>query len=356
MCVKGGHTPPQPLSDILIAMKYLFGITVLALLAFSAWTSYDKHQQTQEVDELKNAIARLERELQEREAREKVYTMVAGGDLMLDRGVEAKIKKLGKDYDFAFDKVRDYLKSADLVFANLEGSLSDVGADLGSVYSFRFEVAVAQALADAGIDVVSLANNHMLDWGRASLCATTTNLRNVSIDFVGAGCNSAEAERPHMTTLGNTRIAFLAYTEFYKGAHATASKAGMSEYDMEKITARIAALKQEPNVDIVMVSMHWGEEYQNRATDAQVRLGQRLVDAGADVVIGHHPHVDQEIERYGDGWIIYSLGNFVFDQSWSEETMQGLLAEIHIQDGKILDVVPKPIQLNAHYQPYLVEN
>ena len=102
-----------------------------------------------------------------------------------------------------------------------------------------------------------------------------------------------------------------------------------------------------------MVSMHWGAEYKARATDVQVELGQKIIDMGADVIIGHHPHVDQEIERYGGGWIIYSLGNFIFDQSWSENTMEGLLAEIQIQNSRVYDVKPIPIQLNENYQPYI---
>ena len=100
--------------------------------------------------------------------------------------------------------------------------------------------------------------------------------------------------------------------------------------------------------------MHWGEEYQHRATDLQVQMGHELIEAGADVIIGHHPHVDQEIERYKNGWIIYSLGNFIFDQSWSEETMEGLMAEIQIQNKRVYDIISKKIQLNNNFQPELV--
>ena len=348
-------------------------IILIFVLGFFTWFGYQKYQHMQDqvsalnfvvsqkseeieqVPGLRANINQLETQLQEKEEREKIYTILAGGDIMMDRGVEAKLKKLKVDYNFSFDLLRNDLMQADLVFANLEGSISDVGTDTGKAYSFRFEPVVAEALSGAGIDIVSLANNHMLDWGRDSLCETTKHLTNVAVDYVGAGCETLEAERPYIVNIGTTNIAFLAYTEFYIGAHATQNRPGMSEYDMEKISARIKDLKNDANIDLIMVSMHWGEEYKARATDNQVDLGHQLIDAGADVIIGHHPHVDQEIERYKDGWIIYSLGNFVFDQSWSEETMQGLLAEIQIQNGRVYDIVPRPIQLNENYQPELVK-
>lgn len=303
---------------------------------------------------LENNIKGLQSDLEKQQEKENIYTIVVGGDIMMDRGVEAKIKRLDKDYNFSFDLIREYLIKADYVFANLEGSISDVGVDTGKPYSFRFEPAVAEALKQGGITGVSLANNHMLDWGRLSLCETTKHLDEVSIDYVGGGCNTEIAERPLIKEFGNTTVAFLAYTEFYKGAHAVGDTPGMSEWNLGKIKERITELNQQ--VDIVMVSIHWGEEYRDRATDEQVTLGQQIIDMGADVIIGHHPHVDQEIERYGNGWIIYSLGNFIFDQSWSENTMEGLLANIQLQNGRIYDIKPLPIQLNQDYQPYILSN
>ena len=301
---------------------------------------------------LKTELASLSDKITKREA---IYRIATLGDIMLDRGVEAALKRDGLGYDAAFDLIRDDLKDYDLVFANLEGSISDVGTDTGKAYSFRFEPAVADALAKAGIDIVSLANNHMLDWGRESLCETTRHLDRVNLAYVGAGCDETSAEAPYLVNLGDTTVAFLAYTEFYQGAHATADRPGMTQYDLDIITDRIKTLKQRDGIDLVLVSMHWGTEYKSRANDTQVQVGQRFIDAGADVVIGHHPHVAQEIERYGNGWIIYSLGNFVFDQDWSEATMQGLLAEIVIKDGKVDDIIPRTIQLNNRYQPAIIE-
>ena len=351
-------------------MKYILILLSILVIVIGSWFGYEHYQEMNqsiitlrtEVDTnlvdaeyivgLKNDIKRLQLDLEKQQQEENVYRILAGGDIMMDRGVEAKIKNLNKDYSFSLDLIRDYLNNADYVFANVEGSISDIGADTGKPYSFRFEPAVAEALAKGGIDGVSLANNHMLDWGRQSLCETTKHLDTVGVDYVGAGCNAQTAERPLVKSFGNTTVGFLAYTEFYKGAHAVGDIPGMSEYDLEKIAERISDL--ESKVDIIMVSMHWGAEYKDRATDSQVEIGQSLIDMGADIIIGHHPHVDQEIERYGNGWIIYSLGNFIFDQSWSENTMESILAEIKIQNKKIIDVQPIPIQLNKYYQPYII--
>lgn len=353
-------------------MKYFVGIIFFIGILFGGRYLYQEYMHIQkevsflsnelsqyelspyEVKDLKSNIQNLRELLVNKEKEEQKYILRVGGDMMLDRGVKARVNSLGGSYDVIFDLIREDLIAADMVFANLEGSISDIGADTGKPYSFRFEPEVAKALKNAGIDIVSLANNHMLDWGRDSLCATLTHLKNVEIASVGAGCNTLEAEAPHIIRLGNTNIALLAYTEFYQGAHATETRAGMSEYNISKIIQRIEDLKKNEEIDLVFVSMHWGDEYKTRAVMNQVEIGKKIIDAGADVIIGHHPHVAQEIERYGKGWIIYSLGNFVFDQSWSEETMKGLMADIYIQNKRVYDIIPRPLQLNNNFQPYLV--
>jgi poly-gamma-glutamate synthesis protein (capsule biosynthesis protein) len=232
--------------------------------------------------------------------------------------------------------------------------MSNVGADTGKKYSFRFDTEAAIGLEFAGFDVLSLANNHALDWGRDSLCETTKNLDAVGIGYVGAGCNAEQAHAPYIAQLGETSVAFLAYTTFYEGAHATETRAGMTELDRGKMKTQIKMLK-ESGIDVVLLSMHWGTEYNTRSSKSQQDFAHELIDAGLDVLIGHHPHVAQEIERYNNGWVIYSLGNLVFDQYFSEETMQGLLADIQIQNGRVKDIQPKRIQLNSDYQPEIVK-
>lgn len=284
----------------------------------------------------------------------RIYHILAGGDIMLDRGVETKIMNIGNaDWTFPFHNIAEDFRNADIAFANLEGSMSNVGTDTGKKYSFRFNPDAVKGLQYAGFDVLSLANNHMLDWGRESLCETTKNLDKAGIGHVGAGCNAQEAHNPYIAQLGDTTVAFLAYTTFYEGAHATDERAGMTKLDREEMKQAIRDLKAS-GVDIVLLSIHWGIEYDTRSSKREQQFAHELVDAGLDVLIGHHPHVAQEIERYGDGWIIYSLGNLVFDQYFSEETMRGLLADIQIQNGRVYDIQPKKIQLNDDYQPKVI--
>ena len=290
--------------------------------------------------------------LSDKVSKPKEYTVVLVGDMMLDRGVESKINQFGNgDFNFAFDNIRHILTAADVTFGNLEGSLSDVGADTGKPYSFRFKPELAGALQNAGFDVMALANNHILDWGRTSLCATVGNLEAVGIFGSGAGCETNRAEQAYIHELPDgTELGFLSYTEFYKEGYAREETPGLARYTEENMTTRTAELKEQ-GVDIVFVSLHWGAEYHTRSNEKQQNLARLLVDAGADVIVGHHPHVAQEIEKYKDSWIIYSLGNFIFDQNWSEQTMKGLLANVVIRDGEVADIERVVTYLNENYQP-----
>jgi len=300
----------------------------------------------------------LEEELQAVRDDMRMYHVVAGGDIMLDRGVKIRVMnpEIGNgDWTFPWHNINEVFRDADLAFGNLEGALSDIGSDTGKKYSFRFPVEAREGLTYAGFDLVSLANNHMLDWGYDALCDSVENVNEVGIGVVGAGCNQDESEAPYIAEFGDTRVAFVAFTEFYQGAVGTETRPGITNYNLNHMIETVKDLKENQGVDIVMLSMHWGVEYKKRSNSAQQEMAKKLIDAGLDVLIGHHPHVPQEIERYGDGWIIYSLGNLVFDQSWSEETMMGLIADIQIQNGRVYDVTPIPIQLNKNYQPRVVE-
>ncbi|MDH5442179.1 MAG: CapA family protein, partial [Candidatus Nomurabacteria bacterium] len=236
--------------------------------------------------------------------RDKIFHVYAVGDIMLSRGVEAKVNRAGGDYNLPFRLISDDLNQADLVFANHEGPMSDLGGDQGGKYSFRFDTKFAQMLAGAGVDIVSLANNHMFDWGKDALCDTPAQLKQVDIDSVGAGCDSARANKPSIQTLDDgTRIAFIAYQNLLpnKWASAGDNRPGMSNFDRQEIVKTIQGLQNNDIADLIFVSIHWGAEYKTRSNIDQQNLAHEWIDAGADVVIGHHPHVAQEIERYGNG-------------------------------------------------------
>jgi len=257
--------------------------------------------------------------------------IILTGDLMLDRGVEYMVNKYGNgDFKFPFLKIADELNQADIVFGNLEGPISDKGTKVGSIYSFRNDPRVLDGLTFAGFNILSLANNHIFDYGRLALEDTLERLKNASIDCVGFGPAVIKDIR-------GTKIAFLAYTAF--GA------AKISESDFEKVKQEIKTAKEE--ADILIVSLHAGEEYQKTPNQFQIDFFKTAYGAGADLVVGHHPHVVQPD--------LYSLGNFIFDQGFSEETMKGEIIEVQIQDKKIKNILTKEVKINDFFQPELLK-
>lgn len=282
------------------------------------------------------------------------YTMLFVGDMMFDREVKAQILR-EQDPLYPFMRIADTLRSADIAFGNLEGPISDRGTNQGSKYSFRFEpVGTVHALSFAGFDVVSIANNHIWDWGRQALTDTVQHLNPAGIGHVGAGRNEAEANAPFIAQLNTTRIAFLGYTTLYpRSLEAGEDYPGVSAYRASSTAQQISELKGS-GADIIVVSFHWGDEYATSSNQTQQEIARGLIDAGADLVIGHHPHVVQEVEKYKDGWIIYSLGNFVFDQFFSPETMSGFMAQARIADDRVKTVEQIPIKLTPTFQPYVV--
>lgn len=297
--------------------------------------------------------------LAEEKQEEKPLTMVFVGDIMLDRGVEAIVNNYD-NYRYPFLKTFEILKSADLAFGNLEGPISDGGQKQGSIYSFRFNPEAVEGLKFAGFDVLSLANNHILDYGREALEDTISILKENNIIPIGAGENYLEANSPVIKELrGSTgssqvKIAFLGYALMNpKSYEASKDYSGISSFELSRVENEVKMIKTLSIADIIVVSFHWGEEYQTRSNKKQQEIGRALAEAGADLIIGHHPHVVQELERYKNSWIAYSLGNFIFDQNFSDETMNGLMLKAEIQDKKIKIVEPVDVKIDNSFQPMI---
>lgn len=296
--------------------------------------------------------------LRNKQPKEPAVMLYLVGDIILGRGVQYMINKQGAgDFRFPFLQIAPQLKEADILFGNLEGPISDKGAKVGSIYSFEFRPEAAEALAYAGFDVLSLANNHMLDYQRVALEDTMTVLKQNGIDYVGAGFDRTEAFSAKIGQVKDVKIGFLAYTNLGPAAwRAGADYGGMAwidQSDFETIEADIKNIKQA--VDVLVVSLHSGAEYSERPDQFQMSFAKACIEAGADLVAGHHPHVIQPLEQHQDGWIAYSLGNFVFDQAFSQEAMQGLLLKVVIKNGKIDQVFPQTVQLNEYFQPEFSE-
>ena len=275
--------------------------------------------------------------------------LVFGGDVMLDRGVRTSVEKnYSGDYSKLFEPLTK-LADADIAFINLEGDVSDIGHNVGSKYSFRMDPVVIPVMRNAGIDIVSFANNHVGDWSKVAFDDTRARLTENEIAYTGAGDNKNDAEQPVIFEDNGNTIGYLGFTDVGPDwIEATDKSSGIllaSDPDFTGIIER--ASEKAP---FLIVSVHWGDEYKP-ANDRQKALAHAAIDAGADLIIGHHPHVIQESEWYNGKYIVYSLGNLIFDQYFSDETMQGLLLEVVVDKGEIATVKKNLVKLDSTYRP-----
>lgn len=186
---------------------------------------------------------------------------------------------------------------------------------------------------------MSIANNHIWDYGKEAFIDTTRILGSVGISFVGGGLNYKEAYTPVIKNIEGTRIAYLAYTNLISPAlREETSTPAVAFLNLDVAISDIASAKAMS--DIVVVSLHWGDEYERVSNEGQRIVARALIDAGASLVVGHHPHVVQE---------------FVFDQNFSEETMEGVMLQATVKKKNIMEVKPIKIKINGDFQPFIPE-
>jgi poly-gamma-glutamate synthesis protein (capsule biosynthesis protein) len=239
------------------------------------------------------------------------------GDLMLAREVDERIAREGVDAPFR--RVRSILRRADLVVGNLESVITTRGTRQAKTYTFRAPARGARALRAGGFDVVGVANNHALDFGRVGLKDTLATLRRVGIRPMGAGHDRASARAPVIVTRDGLRIAFLARADAgmdsnewpYLDWEATARRSGLAYARPRELRADVRAARRI--ADVVVVMLHSGREYATSPTRSQRRVVEAALDGGASVVVSSHPHVLQRGRRMGSRVVAWSLGNFVFD-------------------------------------------
>jgi len=266
-------------------------------------------------------------------------TIVFTGDIMLDRGVEYKIKQNNNDYLYPFEKVKDFFQKFDIVVGNLEGPIVENAPDFsGTSLRFAFNKESAKALSLVGFNVMSLANNHTDNMLWQGIYETRNFLSEQDIDYVGEpnGCTQD-------FVLEKQGVLFLAFNKTYIG-----------NCPNSKIAEAVRTTRTNNQEQLLIVSLHWGEEYKLTASSYQQDLAHQLIDAGADLIIGHHPHVVQNIEIYNNKMIFYSLGNFVFDQDFSKPTKEGLMVGVEIfQDKLVYRLYPVFIE---KAQPFLMDS
>lgn len=286
--------------------------------------------------------------------------VVAAGDIMLSANRAAGVQMAEHGYKYPFEGVKDILSAGDITFANMECPISTSGKKLpGKGITFRADPAVVDAVKYAGIDVLSLANNHILDYDDPALLDTLRLLDGAGIYRAGAGENIEQAREPAIVEKNGLKMAFLAYSDMadiyfsnsYKKVFAAAEdRPGVAPTDIGMILEDVRAAKQQ--ADIVAVSLHWGVEDSNKVTDEQIKMAHSIIDAGADVILGHHPHVLQGVEIYNGKVIAYSLANLVFDQL-KENNKQSMILEMDYEDGKWVKAVAYPVYMEQKGHPVI---
>jgi len=260
--------------------------------------------------------------------------MAVVGDIMLDRTVGKRIRANGPESILA--KVRTQIRAPYLTFANLECPLSTAGPHDPKNCCFRADPATVKVLTDGGFDIVSLANNHTLNAGREGVLQTLDCLDDNNIAYVGANRERERSWEPVFFNASGVKVGFLAYTDlsFYHGSYCKIDK------DPEAAYAQIAETKER--CDVLFVSVHWGEEYHGTRSERQRKTACALIDAGADCILGHHPHTLQGIGAYKGRPILYSMGNFVFDQREGER-MESAIFELWWKDTGQWQIKATPI-------------
>jgi poly-gamma-glutamate capsule biosynthesis protein CapA/YwtB (metallophosphatase superfamily) len=287
-----------------------------------------------------------------------VIQLSAVGDVMLDRALGEAIR--AGDVTYPFAEVIDLLTSANLTVGNLESALGDVGSPTNKGYTFRAPPEASQALAQAGFDLLSLANNHALDYGPLALQQAMDLLHQQQIATVGAGADETAAHEPHVREINGLTLAFLAYVHVpveVRGFDtqtwtAATDRPGMAWADLGRIQVDVATALDQ--VDLVIVLLHSGYENISEPSSPQVAAAHAAIEAGASLVIGHHAHVLQGVEFYGEGVIVYGLGNFAFEDGGPPES--AVLNVWLDGDGvRMLEFVPVVIETDGHPRPAIDE-
>jgi hypothetical protein len=311
------------------------------------------------------------------------WTLFAAGDIMLDRGVYETVRVKGKGVDFPFDggtaditgrtccssfgwevprtkrtgnagAVRDLIEGADVAMANFENPAPDRFRWHTSGTVFSADPGIIDGLAAAGFDHVGIANNHIGDAGKTGIAQTIANLTERGLVTSGAGKNEAAARKPAMIEVDGTTVAILAYDRIARYYFATSDTSGSAPLSVKRVANDIKKARAN-GADVVVVFPHWGVEYTANPSAGQQRTARDIIDAGADMIIGNHAHWAAALEIYQGKPIWYALGNFVFDQTWSEPTMEGITLELTFHGDELAQIRMRPHIILDKAQPNFLD-
>jgi poly-gamma-glutamate synthesis protein (capsule biosynthesis protein) len=273
-------------------------------------------------------------------------TLAFVGDMMLGRRVEAAMVERGS-WTLPFEALASRLSAADLTFGNLE-CVTARGGEPRTNPAFRADPRALEGLRFAGFDVVSVANNHAPDLGPEALEEMLDHLGRADIAFAGVARGTVQA--PVILAAGEVRVGYLAFSYSDGGALAADDPVRVAKIGGKPLVGAIMAAR--PLADYLVVSLHLGKEFEPRANATQQGIARAAIEAGADLVVGHHPHVPQEVEKYRHGFIAYSLGDFVFDHP--EASVDGALLEVSLREATPTRIAYVRTRINERFQPELV--
>lgn len=258
--------------------------------------------------------------------KEQVIHFTFVGDVMNAGRVATVVEEQG--YDYPYEHVRERFNRDDVTIANLETPLTTGGVPVTDMpFVYKSNPKMAKAMKKAGIDVVNVANNHILDQGEEGMFDTFAALNEAEISYMGAGKNSTDAYSPAIMEKKGVKIAIFGFSRFIpKTSWVAGSKPGVAAtYDSTRAVQEITKVRDK--VDLIIVVPHWGVEKEDQPVEHQKQLAKAYIDAGADLIVGGHPHVLQGIESYKDKWIIYSMGNFIFTRATEPKTWETMMLE-----------------------------
>ncbi|MGN7299496.1 CapA family protein [Ferdinandcohnia sp. SAFN-114] len=344
----------------LISTKYLISTMILLLIPFGIYFTLHNVKANTKTE----AYIAQNHEFKKTEQHFKPFTtsitLAAIGDILIHSTVynDAKTDN-GYDFKPMIANVKGLLENADITIANQETIVGGTEIGLSTYPSFNSPYEVADAFKDAGVDIVSIANNHTLDRGEKAIISATNYLNKIGMEYTGGYQSPEDKSRIRVLNQNGIKIAFLSYTYGTNGIPVPKGKDHLVNLiDMDLIKQDIKAAKEI--ADVVSVSMHWGNEYQLLPNDHQKQLAQQLADEGVDLIIGHHPHVLQPMDWLTgkDGnqtFVIYSLGNFLSGQMWDYKDIGGVLKVEIIKEVKAKDESFIHIQ-NPQFTPTFVSN
>ncbi len=330
---------------------------LLQLLVFSsiigcvAPHSLFSQQETLQIKSRRLSIDTPRKQIAQTESR--FLSIVAGGDVMVGHWTAPFLNKHGSDYPYR--NFSEVLQDADVAFGNLEAPLADTGSAVeDKKFTFKVPTRHAKGLKTGGFNLLSLANNHILDYGIGGLEQTLVALDNIGMAYAGAGLTLDDAWQPAVVETRVGKVALLAFAMTFPTEFWATDEQGGTAYPYEKRLIRyLEYLEQQ--ADFTVVSFHWGTEKKTTPNDYQIYFARLAIDHGADLILGHHPHVLQGLEIYKNRLIAYSLGNLAFSV-YSGTAIDSMLLKVFMDREGLLYAKIIPLNIDNSevlFQPTL---